>query len=149
MTSKAIVDEFVSQEKLAIVGVSRSGQKFGNGAVRELKAKGYKMFIIHPEAETLEGNPVYKDFASLPEKVGGVVVCVKPDQTESVVRAAAAAGITRFWLQQGSQSEAAIRFCKDNNLSEVHGECIMMYGVGTGLHGFHRKVNKFFGKAPK
>jgi len=149
MTSKATVEEFVNQEKLAIVGVSRSGQKFGNGAVRELKAKGYKMFIIHPEAETLEGEPVYKDFASLPEKVGGVVVCVKPEQTEKVVREAAAAGITRVWMQQGSQSDTAIQFCKDNNISEVHGECIMMYGVSTGMHNFHRKINKFFGLAPK
>jgi len=149
MTSKATVEEFVNQEKFAIVGVSRSGQKFGNGAVRELKAKGYKMFIIHPEAETLEGEPVYKDFASLPEKVGGVVVCVKPEQTEKVVREAAAAGITRVWMQQGSQSDTAIQFCKDNNISEVHGECIMMYGVSTGMHNFHRKINKFFGLAPK
>lgn len=149
MTSKAVVDEFVSQEKLAIVGVSRGGQKFGNGAYRELKAKGYKLFPIHPEAATLEGDPAYKDFASLPEKVGGVVIVVKPAQTEQVVRDAAAAGITRIWMQQGSESAAAIQFCKDNNLSEVHGECIMMYGIGTGLHGFHGKINKFFGKAPK
>lgn len=149
MTSKAVVDEFVSQEKLAVVGASRSGHKFGNGIVRELKTKGYKVFIIHPETETLQGDPVYKDFASLPEKVGGVVISVKPEQAEKVVREAAAAGIARVWLQQGSESAAALQFCKDNNLSEVHGECILMYGVGTGLHGFHRKVNKFFGKAPK
>jgi predicted CoA-binding protein len=149
MTSKTIVEDFVSQKALAIVGVSRGGQKFGNGAYRELKAKGYKVYAIHPEAETLEGDPAYKDFASLPEKVGGVVVIVKPAQTEQVVREAAAAGITRIWMQQGSESTAAIQFCKDNNLSEVHGECILMYAVGTGLHGFHGKLWKWFGKAPK
>jgi uncharacterized protein len=149
MTSKTIVEDFVSQKALAIVGVSRGGQKFGNGAYRELKAKGYTVYAIHPEAETLEGDPAYKDFASLPEKVGGVVVIVKPAQTEQVVREVAAAGITRIWMQQGSESTAAIQFCKDNNLSEVHGECIMMYAVGTGLHGFHGKLWKWFGKAPK
>jgi uncharacterized protein len=149
MTSKTIVEDFVSQKALAIVGVSRGGQKFGNGAYRELKAKGYKVYAIHPEAETLEGDPAYKDFASLPEKVGGVVVVVKPAQTEQVVREAAAAGITRIWMQQGSESDTAIQLCKENGLSEVHGECIMMYAVGTGLHGFHRKLWKWFGKAPK
>jgi predicted CoA-binding protein len=149
MTSKATVEEFISQKSLAVVGVSRGGQKFGNSVYRELKTKGYKVYAIHPEAETLEGDRAYKDLASLPEKVGGVVIVVPPAQTEKVVREAAAAGITRVWMQQGAESKAAIQFCNENGISEVHGECIMMYGVGTGLHGFHGKVWKFFGKAPK
>jgi uncharacterized protein len=149
MTSKAAVQDFVSQKTLAIVGVSRSGTKFGNSAYRELKAKGYKVYAIHPEAETLEGDPAFKDFSALPEKVDGVVIVVKPAQTEKVVRDAAQAGIRRVWMQQGSESEAAVQYCKDNGLAEVHGECIMMYGVGTGMHGFHGKLWKWLGKAPK
>jgi predicted CoA-binding protein len=149
MTSKAVVEDFIAQKTLAIVGVSRGGQKFGNMAYRELKTKGYKLYPIHPEAETLEGDPAYKDFASLPEKVGGVVVVVQPAQAEQVVRQAAAAGIQRVWMQQGSESDAAVQFCKENGIAEVHGECIMMYGIGTGLHGFHGTLWKLFGKAPK
>ncbi len=149
MTSKSVVEDFISQKSLAIVGVSRGGQKFGNMAYRELKAKGYKVYAIHPEAETLEGDRAYKNFVSLPEKVGGVVIVVPPAQTEQVVREAASAGIPRVWMQQGAESEAAIRFCKENGISEVHGECIMMYAVGTSIHGFHRWVWRLFGKAPK
>lgn len=149
MSSKILVNDFVSQKKLAIVGVSRNGQKFGNMAFRELTAKGYTLYPIHPEAETLEGARAYKDFASLPEKVGGALVVVKPEQTEQVVREAAAAGITRLWLQQGAESEAALKFCKENGVAAVHGECIMMYAIGTGIHGFHAWIWKLFGKAPK
>ena len=149
MSSKAVVEEFLSQKSLAVVGVSRSGNKFGNTAYRELKAKGYQVYPVHPEAETLEGDRAYKDLASLPEKVGGVVVVVPPVQTEKVVREAAQAGIRRIWMQQGSESPAAIQFCQENGLSEIHGECIMMFGVGTGLHGFHGKLWKWLGKAPK
>ena len=149
MTSKAAVEDFLSQKTLAIVGVSRNPQKFGNLAYRELKTKGYKLYPIHPEAATLEGDPAYKDFASLPEKVGGVVVVVPPAQTEKVVRAASQAGIQRVWMQQGSESEDAVQFCKEHGVAEVHGECIMMYGVGTGLHGFHGTIWKLIGKAPK
>jgi uncharacterized protein len=149
MTSKAVVEDFVAQKTLAIVGVSRGGQKFGNMAYRELKTKGYKLYPIHPEAETLEGDRAYKDFSSLPEKVGGVVIVVSPAQTEKIVRQAVAAGIPRVWMQQGSESEAAVQFCKENNVAEVHGECIMMYGIGTGLHGFHGTIWKLIGKAPR
>jgi len=149
MTSKAVVDEFVSQRKLAIVGVSRSGQKFGNQAYTELKAKGYQLFPIHPEAEIIEGDRAYKDFASLPEPVGGVLVIVPPMQTEKVVREAAAAGISRVWLQQGAESEEAIRFCQQNGIAAIHGECIMMYAGQAGFHKIHRWLWKVVGKAPK
>jgi uncharacterized protein len=149
MTSKALIDDFIAQKSLAIVGVSRAGNKFGNGIYRELKTKGYSLFIIHPEAELLEGATVYKDFSSLPERVSGVLICVKPGQSESVVRLAAASGISRVWLQQGSESRAAIDFCNQNGINVIHNECILMYAVGTGLHGFHRWLWKLFGRAPK
>jgi hypothetical protein len=149
MTSKSVVDDFIAQKTLAIFGVSRSGNKFGNMAYRELKAKGYKVYAVHPEAETLEGDRAYKNLASLPEQVGGVVTVVPPSQTEQVVRQVAEAGIKRVWMQQGSESEAAIQFCKENGISEVHGECIMMYGVNTSFHKFHGLIWKWFGKAPK
>jgi predicted CoA-binding protein len=41
MTSRAAVDDFVAQRTLAVVGVSRSGKKFGNTIYRELKTRGY------------------------------------------------------------------------------------------------------------
>jgi uncharacterized protein len=149
MTSKAIVDEFVAQKSLAVVGISRSGQKFGNMVYRELKAKGYQVYAIHPEAEQLEGDRCYPNLAALPEKVGGVVVVLPPAKTEEVVREAKAAGIQRVWMQQGAESAAAIEFCKQNGMQAVSGECIMMFAAGNSFHGFHRWVNGLMGKLPK
>jgi uncharacterized protein len=149
MTTKATVDDFVSQHTLAIVGVSRGGKKFGNSVFRELTSKGYKLYPIHPEAETLEGATAYKDFQSLPEKVEGVIIVVPPAQTEQVVREAATAGIRRVWMQQGAESEAAIRFCQENGIAEIHGECIMMFTRQEALpHSFHRWLWRLFGKLP-
>jgi predicted CoA-binding protein len=103
MASKTVVEDFVSQKTLAVVGVSSGGQKFGNMAYRELKAGGRKLYSIHPTAEKLEGDRAYPDFKSLPEKVGGVLIVVPPAQTEKVVRLAAEAGIPRVWMQQGAR----------------------------------------------
>jgi predicted CoA-binding protein len=149
MTSKTVVEDFIAQKALAVVGVSRGGQKFGNMAYRELKAKGYQLYPIHPSAETLEGDRAYKDFGSLPEKVGGALIVVPPAQTEKVVQEADAAGITRVWMQQGSESEAAIRFCQENGIAEVHGECIMMFAGKNFFHKPHRWVWGMLGKLPK
>jgi len=149
MTIKAAVDDFILNNTIAVVGVSRGGQKFGNMAYRELKAKGYKLYPIHPTAEILEGDRAYPDFKSLPEKVSGVLIVVPPAQTESVVRDAASAGITRVWMQQGSESEAAIRFCQENDIAAVHGECILMFAGKSFFHKPHRWVWQLLGKLPR
>ncbi len=150
MTSKATVADFVSQRKLAVVGVSRKKMKFGNLAFRELKRKGYKLFPVHPHAEQLEGERCSASLAALPEPVEGVLVIVPPAQAEQVVREAAAAGIRRVWLQQGAASPAAIRFCEDNRISVVHGECILMFAEPAAwYHRAHRWVWGLLGKLPR
>jgi predicted CoA-binding protein len=150
MTSKAAVADFVSQRKLAVVGISRKKMKFGNLAFRELKRKGYKLFPVHPHAEQLEGERCSASLAALPEPVDGLLVIVPPAQAEQVVREAAAAGIRRVWLQQGAGSPAAIRFCEDNGISVVHGECILMFAEPAAwYHRAHRWVWGLLGKLPR
>ena len=150
MTSKAAVSHFVGQQKLAIVGVSRKKGKFGNWALKELRAKGYKLFPVHPEADSIEGEPCYRSFSALPEAVGGVLVVVPPAQAEKVVRDAATAGIRRVWLQQGAESPAAVKFCEENGIPVVHGECILMFAEpAVWFHRAHRWVWKLLGKLPK
>ena len=150
MNTQAEVKEFLAQRSLAVAGVSRSGGKFGNTAYRELKTKGYNLFPVHPEAEILEGDSAYPNLSALPEEVGGVLAVIPPTETEQLVRDAAAAGITRVWLQQGAESENAIRFCEEQGISVVAGECIIMFAEPTGFgHKLHRWVWKLLGKLPK
>lgn len=150
MTTKAAVDEFLAQKTLAVAGVSRKRMKFGNMAFRELTKKGYRVFPINPNAETVNGERCYPRLADVPEAVGGVLVCLKPPETEKVVQEVAAAGIGRVWIQQGAESAAAIQFCEDNNIAAVHGECILMFAEPVGfLHRIHRWVWGLLGKLPK
>ena len=150
MTSKAAIDDFIGQPALAVAGASRDARKFGNAVYRDLKSKGYRVFAVNPNAETVEGDPSYKTLADLPEKVGGVVIVTPPAVTEKLVQDAAKAGICRVWMQQGSQSPAAIKFCQDNGLALVHGECILMYQPNTAsFHKFHKFVKELFGGKPK
>ncbi|MBN1304108.1 MAG: CoA-binding protein [Anaerolineales bacterium] len=147
MSKKQVIEDFIDQKKLAIVGVSRSGNKFGNIAYKELKQKGYQVFAVHPEAETVAGDKAYPDFKSLPEAVDGVVLVVPPQQTEKVIRDAAEAGIKRVWMQQGAESDEAIRFCEEKGISVVSQECVMMYARPVKFpHSLHRWVWGLMGK---
>ena len=142
--------DFIGQRSLAVVGVSRSGKKFGNNAYRELKAKGYQLVPVHPKAEILEGDRCARNLASLPAPVGGVLIIVPPQQAEQVVQEAAAAGIKRVWLQQGAESPAAIRLAESKGMSVVSGECILMFAEPVGFgHRAHRWIKGVFGGLPK
>ena len=149
MTTKAAVDDFLSAHTWAVVGVSRNPKKFGAAAYRELK-KTYRLIPVNPEADTIDGDRCYPNLLSLPEPVEGVLILVPPSQTEQVVRDAHAAGIRRVWMQQQTESEAAIRYCQVNGMSVVQNECILMYAEKTAFyHKLHRWVWGVTGKLPK
>jgi hypothetical protein len=150
MVTKAMIDEFISQLSLAIVGVSRKANKFGNIAFKELKMKGYQLYLVHPSGEVIEGVQSYPSLKELPQKVGGVLVSVPPAQVEKVVREAHEAGIERVWLQQGAASQDAIQYCQQNGMSVVYGQCILLYAQPMKFfHKPHRWVMQAFGQLPK
>jgi len=148
--TKADVDDFMSQKTLAIVGASRNWLKFGNMAYRQLKDKGYRVFPVNPNADTVEGDRCYPSLSALPERPGGAVIVVHPRATEQVVRDAAAAGIQRVWMQQGSYSEDAARFCEQNGIRFVHGHCVLMFAEPAAFyHRFHSWLWKLIGRLPQ
>jgi uncharacterized protein len=150
MTTKAAVKEFLAQKKIAIVGASRSGKGFGNIALKELRAKGYSVYPVNPKTQLIDGERCYPGLSALPERADAALIVVPPDETEQVVRDAFKAGIAQVWLQQGAESEQAIRFCKEHGMGVVHGECILMFAEPTNFfHRAHRFVQGMSGQLPK
>jgi predicted CoA-binding protein len=148
MTSQESVEGFLALDSLAIAGVKRNGTGFGNVVLKDLTGKGYEILPVHPEADEIGGVPCSRSLAELPKQVGGLVLVVRPEQSEKLVREAKEAGIARIWMQQGAESAEAIRFCAENGIDVVHGQCIMMFAQPTGIHRFHRWINGIFGKLP-
>ncbi len=150
MVTKSMIEDFLSQQKIAIVGVSRNKNKFGNTVYKELKKKGYQVFPVNPNATEIKGDRCFPDVEALPEKVDGMVFVTQPKQTEIVLQSAEKVGIKKVWLQQGAESEKAIKFCEEKNIDCVFGECILMFAEPVGFgHKLHRWVWKVFGKLPK
>ncbi len=150
MTSRAVVDDFLTQRTLAVVGASRDANKFGNKVFRDLIAKGYQVFPINPNADVVEGKRCYPDLNALPHAVDGIVLVVPPAETEKVVHEAAEVGIRRVWMQQGAESGVAIRFCEEHGIDVVYGECILMFAEPAEFyHRMHRWVWGLLGKLPE
>ena len=149
MNSKKMVEEFLAQKRIAVVGVSRKKTKFGNAIYKELKQKGYQVYPVNPNITNHEGDICFPDLHSVPEKLDAVVINVSPAQTEKVVREAKQAGINKVWLQQGSQSDEAVKYCEENGIDCVSNECILMFAQPTAFfHRAHKWVWGVLGKLP-
>jgi predicted CoA-binding protein len=144
-----LVRDFVAQKRLALAGASRSGKRFGNVILRELKGRGYDVVPVHPEAAELEGLSCARSVAALAGRVDGLVVVTPPAEAVKLVGAAAEAGIPRVWLQQGAGSDEVVKVARDRGVSLVHGHCLLMFLPGvSGFHRFHRGLWSLLGRLP-
>ncbi|MBN2256495.1 MAG: CoA-binding protein, partial [Anaerolineaceae bacterium] len=144
------VDQFLALKKIAVVGVSRSKAKFGNMAYNDLKSKGYTVYPVNPRMNEHEGVKCYPSLKALPRGVEGALLVIHPVDSENVVKDARAAGIQHVWFQQGAESKAAVEYCKQNGMSAITGECIMMFIPNTAsFHRYHRFVRGIFGGNPR
>jgi predicted CoA-binding protein len=147
MVSQNQIDDLLAQHTVALVGVSRSGQAFSNRVYRDMKTRGYRVYAVNPNADTIEGEPCYHSVAALPEPVGSALFFTPPAETEKAVREAVAAGVRRLWLQQGAETPEAIRAGLEGQANVVSGECIVMYLAPVRFpHIMHRWVWGLMGK---
>lgn len=144
-TDRSVIEEFIRQKNIAVVGVSSNPKKFGSYIFKELSGRGFSVIPVNPKMEKFESSTCYKNLREIPGKVDGVIVVVPPDQTESVIKDAAAAGIKRIWFQQGSESSSAVDLCGAHGLQAVAGKCIMMFAPPvSSIHRIHRFLWNIF-----
>lgn len=125
---RELIEEFMAQEKFAIVGASDNPEKYGNEILHDLKSRGYKVYPINPRLEEIDGMKCYPSLSDLPVTVDVVDIVVPPEVTEKVIRECQHLGLKRIWMQPGSESQEAIDFCDVNDLGVVHDVCVMMSG---------------------
>ncbi len=128
---KQAVEDFLAQQRVAVVGVSRSGREAANTVYKKLRGAGYQVFPVNPNAGEVEGDTCYPNVGAIPEGVDGVVIATHPKVTDQVVRQCAEAGVSRIWIHrsfgEGSVSQEAVDFCRDNNITVIPGGCPMMF----------------------
>ncbi len=150
MITKKSLQEFLSSKKLAVVGVSRNTKKFGYAAYHELKTRGYNVLPVNPNIDSLEGDVCFRDVASLPGDVDGVIILTPKSETFRIAENASDKGIKNIWIQQFSETKEVIDFLSGKDINLIYKECILMYSEPVpGFHKFHRFVNKIIGKYPK
>jgi predicted CoA-binding protein len=148
MTVHERIEDFLSQKRLAVVGVSGKPHDFSRGLFREFCQRGYDMVPVNPNLSEVEGRICYRRLQDVAPPVDGVLLMTSPAVTEQVVRDCAEAGIHRVWMYRavgaGAVSPSAIEFCNTQDIHVVPGECPYMFFPETGfvhrMHGFIKRI---------
>lgn len=150
MTKMQSINEFMAQKNIAVAGVSRKKQKFGNTIFKELAKKGFTLYPINPNMEEYEGVKCYPDIASLPDDVTAIVFNTKPEITKKLIGDAENKGINNIWLQQGSADKETIELGETSSSNIISKQCVIMFSdPAKGIHGLHKWINKTFGLLPE
>ena len=115
-TLEAKVHDFLGQQRIAVVGVSRNDghHPVGNLIYRRLKKSGHDVFPVNPHMQAFDGGRCYPDLQSIPGGVDGAVIVTRPETTERIVHDCGDAGVRRVWMHQSlakgsSVSPAAVK----------------------------------------
>ena len=150
MVTKKKIEEFLEPKKLAIVGVSRNRRKFGYLVFRDLKASGYEVYPVNPNADKIDGDSCYKRVKDLPADIKSILILTPRKETDDVLREAINKGILNIWVQQMSETKNTIKIAEEYQKEIIHKKCIFMFAEPVkGVHKFHRIILKLFGILPK
>jgi uncharacterized protein len=134
-TIKPLVQDFLAQKKIAVVGVSDKRDTGCNAGYRRFKAAGYIVSAVNPHLTTFDGGPCYPDLKSIPEKPDAVFILANPRVTEQIVQQCVDLGIKHVWMHclmgtkpglaanMSSVSQNAVRTCQENGITVIPGAC--------------------------
>jgi predicted CoA-binding protein len=154
-TIKSAAAEFLSQRRIAVTGVSRNASGHGSNLVyQRLRQRGYQVFAVNPNANTVEGDRSYPDLRSIPDGVDAVVVGTRPDRDMETVRECIALGIKRVWMHRGpgpgSVSAEAAEYGRQNGMTVIDGGCPLMFEpTADAGHKAMRMMFTMTGKVPR
>ena len=152
---KEAAAEFLTHKRVAVTGVSRDPKTHGSNVVyQRLRSRGYEVFAVNPNADTVEGDPAYHSLAEIPGGVETVVIGTRPDRAEQTMRECVDLGITRVWMHRGpgggSVSKPAAEFGRAHGVVVIDGGCPCMFGptADTG-HKIMRPFLTVTGNVPR
>jgi predicted CoA-binding protein len=152
---KEAASEFLVNRRIAVTGVSRQTKDHGGNVVyRRLRERGYDVFAVNPNADSVEGDGAYHDLGAIPGGVDAVVIGTRPEIADDTMRECAELGIKQVWMHRGpgagSVSRTAAEYGRAHGIRVIDGGCPCMFDpVGDFGHKAMRRVLTLTGNVPK
>jgi predicted CoA-binding protein len=121
------MDTFISRSyTYVLIGASSNEEKYGYKILENLLDAGFHVLPINPKGGQILGQKVYKNINEIAEGIDVVIFVVPPQVTKNIIEDVVSLGITKVWLQPGSESDEVIEFCDKHNIDCYHHACIML-----------------------
>jgi len=152
---KEAASAFLANRRVAVTGVSRSPKDHGANVVyKRLRDRGYEVFAVNPNADTVEGDRAYHDLREIPGGVDAVVIATRPERADDTMRECAELGIRHVWMHRGpgpgSVSETAAAFGREHGIAVIDGGCPCMFGpTADPGHKVMATVLRLTGNVPR
>ncbi len=152
-----LVQDFLAQKKIAVVGVSDKRDTGCNLAYKKFKENGYQVYAVNPRIATYDGAACYADLKSIPEKVDAVFILTSPKVTDQVIQQCVELGIKHVWMHcmmgtrpglaagMTSVSPSAVEMCNANGIAVIPGSCPNQFLKADFGHAMMRGMWRLFG----
>jgi len=140
LTTAGRIDDFLAQNRIALIGVSREAKGYSRMLFRELRLRGYDVIPVNPQAMEIEGAACVGSVLKLEIPPKAALLLLPEEPLFAALDDCIQAGIPRVWVPFPPRRTRPrlLEKAVDNNLKLVLGFCPMMFLPGTGLmHRFH------------
>jgi uncharacterized protein len=147
---KEAAAEFLSHQRIAVTGVSRTPKTHGGNIIyKRLRSRGYDVFAVNPNADEIEGDKCYHALRDIPGGVDAVVLATSPEHTNDTIRECAELGIKYVWQHgpvfgEGSVCNEATTYGREHGMLVIDGGCPLMFRPTADLG--HRVMRAMGGK---
>ncbi len=116
---------FDETRSIAIIGMSRRGDRASNRVGAYLKEQGYQIFPVNPGAagETMIGEPVYATLGEIPHRVDMVDIFKRSADVPPFVDQAIEIGAKVIWMQLDIFDLDAAKKAEDAGLTVIMDRC--------------------------
>lgn len=152
-----LVQDFLAQKKIAVVGVSDRRETGCNLCYRKFKKAGYSVSAVNPRLTTFEGDPCYPDLKSIPVPPEAVFLMTNTKVSEQIVQECVELGIKHVWMHclMGTKpglapgitsvSPEAVRLCQEHGIAVIPGACPNQFFEPDFGHGLMRVMFRTIG----
>jgi predicted CoA-binding protein len=152
-----LVQDFLAQKVIAVVGVSGQRETGANKNYKTFKHHGYRVYAVNPRISAFDGAPCYPDLKSIPEKPDAVFMLTSPKVTDQIVQQCVDLGIKHVWMHclmgtkpglsagSTSVSPAAVEMCRKHGIAVIPGSCPAQFLEADFGHRMMRRLWSLFG----
>lgn len=124
--TKAIREVIANAKTIAIVGLSTESTKPSNMVASYLKDEGFRIVPVHPKADEILGEKVYRSVSEIPFPIDVVDIFRPANETPEIVRQAIEKGAQAVWMQLRIVNFEAADAAIEAGLHAMVDKCIKM-----------------------